>query len=86
MHDDSTPSFNEYIVHFRDPTPDNSSGLQWSPYSNNQSYLHFKQDDMTMEHNLWPERMQFWRSVPYPNRDDGDYRKKLAIIYFWVYL
>lgn len=58
---------------FRTPTPDDSLGVQWEPFSEDENYLHIKQDGMSMETIFRPEEMAFWRTTPYPNRDDGDF-------------
>lgn len=63
------------IVTCRDPTPDDSLGVDWRPFSENEAFLHIKQDGMDMENQFRPEQMAFWDSMSYPIRDDGDFSK-----------
>lgn len=57
---------------FRNPTPDHSLGtIKWQPFSDNETYLHFKQDGMSLENTFRPAQMAFWNSQPYPNRNDN---------------
>lgn len=55
---------------FSNPTPNYAHGVKWSPFHPYQSYLHIKQHGFQMEKGFFPERMNFWKSQPYPFRDD----------------